>query len=192
MVTGREVWGWSKALGDIQAPAAGDTAPPEFKVSTLIFDALDATKQGRDAVLLRITGSTPFGSSSSWADEQDAARNVIAALTGVPVAEVPDPFDGPPVFPAIALKQFRDSNAPKSACFQALVNSPVQFTKFGGGGVDGGTFELEVTTCASHPIVRDLLGGPPGNGSTVLPVTWAAWMACDFTALPGSVIARTI
>ena len=103
---------------------------------------------------------------------------------------VSNPFATSTDFPAIALKQFRDSASPGLACYQALVNSPVRIKNFAGGGFHASTFELSIETCASHPIAQNFLGLPaPAAGSkTIVPIDWAAWVKFDFDALAGSVI----
>jgi hypothetical protein len=39
--------------------------------------------------------------------------------------------------------------------------------------------------------VRDLLGTTPSPGQTTLAIDFAAWLAFDFTALPGAVVVST-
>jgi hypothetical protein len=191
MATGREVWGWPKALSTITMPSGGATSP-SFVLSTMLFEPFGVNTQGSERPLLAVTGTTPISTNSLWSDVRLALRNIIAALSNVPVAAVPDPLGVHPVVQTVALKQFRDSLMPNLACFQAIVNSPIRVTSFNGAGLHSGTFSLSITTCDSHQIVRDLEGVPPSPGSTILPVRFAAWMAFDFDALPGSVVARSI
>ena len=189
MVTGREVWGWAKALADIDFPAAAAPAP-QFTVKTVIFRELDATKPGGSDALLKLTGDGPLSTVSVWPSLDDAAIEIIGLITGMQPAA--SPFVTSPDFPAIALKQYRDSASPGLACYQAVVNSPVRIKNFGGGGFHSAAFSVEIETCASHPIVEKFLGGtPPTTPSTVVPVEWAAWLKFDFDALPGTVIAKT-
>jgi len=191
MATGREVWGWAKALADIALPAASSSAP-KFDVKTVIFTTLDATKPGADAVLLSVTGDGQLDSTSQWASLQEAAIQVMGKFVGVLPATVTNAFLLTAEFPAIALKQFRDSNSPNLACYQAVTNSPVQIKNFGGGGFHSAKFDVTITTCASHPIAENFLGmAAPAAASTTVPVDWAAWVKFDFDALRGSVIAQT-
>jgi hypothetical protein len=191
MVTGREVWGWSKALATIGFPGPGSAAP-EFDVDTLIFRQFDKTQPGTQETLLRITGDGPLSSATSWAVLSDAVDGVFTMVTGLAQGTFDIPFKMAFDFPAIALKQFRDSSSPGDACFQAVVNSPVHIDNFLGGGLHNAQFELEVATCDSHPIVNQLLGGGAQPNSTTVPITWAAWVNFDFSATAGSVIARTV
>jgi len=192
MVTGREVWGWSKALAAIGFPDLG-SATPTFTVDTVVFRELDATKPGADVTLLTVTGDGVLATFSTWPTLKEAAEAIIDQLTGgfLPPGVV-NPFAAGAEFPAIALKQFRDSVAPDRACYQAVVNSPVHIKNFGGGGLHGANFDLTIETCASHPIAHRFLGLPQPAGSSVdVPIEWAAWVKFDFDAVPGSVIAST-
>jgi hypothetical protein len=189
MVTGREVWGWSKGLADIDFPQPGSAAP-QFDLSTVIFREFDATQPGGKEVLFEIRGNGPLDTLPTWLSLDDAAVDIIAELTGFDPVDVTSPFLLSPDFPAIALKQFRDSSAPALACYQAIVNSPVRITNFRGGGFHSATFELEIATCASHPVVEKFLGGAPSTPSTVVPIEWGAFINFDFDALAGSEIAK--
>lgn len=190
MATGREVWGWSKALGDIDFPAPADPTP-RFALDTVIFRDFDPAKPGGKETLLKLTGTAPLGTGSVWPTLGAAATALITKLIGVAPAPLALPMPGVFDFPAIALKQFRDSNTPEFACYQAIVNSPVRIRNFLGGGLHPGSFKLEVATCDSHPIVDKFLGKAASPGSTVVNCDWGAWVKMDFDALPGSVIAKT-
>ena len=192
MVTGREVWGWSKALGDIGFPADG-SATPTFILDTVIFKEFDASKPGGNARLLTLAGNGPLATASIWKSLEESSEEIIDKLTGgVLPAGVLNPFLTAPDFPAIALKQFRDSAKPSLACYQAIVNSPVHIKNFKGGGLHVSTFDLQIETCASHPIAEKFLGLPaPGGSSTTVTTQWAAWVKFDFDAIAGSVIAET-
>ena len=192
MATGREVWGWSKALGDIDFPVPGSPAPA-FGLDTVIFKEFDATKPGGNARLLTVTGKGPLATLSIWNSLQDSATDIIDKLTGgVLPAGVVNPFLTAPDFPAIALKQFRDSALPNLACYQAVVNSPVRIKNFAGGGFHTSQFDLEIAACASHPIAENFLGLPaPVGNSTTVPVDWAAWVKFDFDAIAGDVIVES-
>ncbi|MEO8509032.1 MAG: hypothetical protein ABI593_15505, partial [Betaproteobacteria bacterium] len=161
--------------------------------STVLFDTFNPLNPGRDGTLLELTGTTALSTASTWTSFNAAAKEIIGRLTGVPATSVPAPFSSTtPKFPSIALKQFRDSQAPDRACYQALVNSPVRLKTFGGGGLHGGNFSLKLTTCDSHPIVSKFLGKTAMAGSTTLPLDWGAWVKFDFDALAGAEIARSV
>jgi hypothetical protein len=68
----------------------------------------------------------------------------------------------------------------------------VRFKNFIGGGFHAGNFTAKFTTCDSHKIVPDLFGFVPNTASVTVPVDFAAWVAFDFEAIAGSVIARVV
>jgi hypothetical protein len=189
LVTAREVWGWPKVMAEIAMPARQAGSAPRFQCSTTIFTKFSVDTEGMNAPLITITGLEPLDlANPAWNDGRLAARNIVARVGGKLFELVADPLGIEPTFPAIALKQFRDSASPALACFQAIVNSPIRFTSFAGGGFHSGRFTAEITTCDSHQIVRDLLGKAPDPGATALPVEFATWLAFDFEAPAGSVV----
>jgi Acetoacetate decarboxylase (ADC) len=192
LVTGREVWGWPKVMAEIAMPGRQATSAPTFQCSTMIFPKFAVDTQGINAPLITVTGPDPLViGNPEWNDGRVAARHIVARVAGKLFELVADPLGLDPISPSIVLKQFRDSNSPKLACFQAIVNSPVRFTGFAGGGFHGPGFTAKITTCDSHQIVQDLLGRAPDPGATALPVEFATWLAFDFDAFAGSVVVQS-
>jgi hypothetical protein len=191
MVTGREVWGWAKAMARIDMTPAGNPAP-SFAARTLIFDKFAATTKGSEQTLIEVTSSASLEMVSAWTTIEDAVGAILGSVSRKTFADLYLDFGPTTSFPAIALKQFRDSAAPKLACFQAIVNSPVRLTRFHGGGFHMGHFQLSVTTCESHQILRDFTGLMPKLPIESMPITFAAWLRFDFEALNGTVIKQSI
>jgi hypothetical protein len=187
MVIGREIWGWPKVIGQIEMPTRnGD--PALYKCSTMLFSTFSTQTQGQIGMLLSVGAEFDIDLTvPQWTDPIEAAQNIIALTNGPEVASRFNPL-GDLRMSAIALKQFRDSAVPAVACFQGVVDSPIQVTRFWGGGVHLGPFDLTITTCASHGIVKDLLGRNPAQQQTTLPILFAAWLKFDFDALPGGLI----
>lgn len=187
MVTGREVWGWPKALGRIEMPAPGAAAAARFGCRTTIFETLSAETEGRpNAPLVTVSGTRPLPRQEvHFPDGRRAVDELLSRLLGEGVAEVIDLLHGSPSADTVVLKQFRDSERQDRACYQSLVSSPVSFSNFGGMGLLEDRFTMEVLTCESHRIVADLTGRAPDAGATQLPVAHALWAAFDFAALPG-------
>jgi Acetoacetate decarboxylase (ADC) len=191
LVTAREVWGWPKVMAEIAMPTRQTASPPTFQCSTMIFPKFAVDTKGINAPLITITRPDPLDvGSPEWIDGCIAARHIVASVAGK-VFDLADPLGLDQIVPAIALKQFRDSNSPTLACFQAIVNAPVRFTRFAGGGFHGDGFKAKITTCDSHQIVQDLLGRKPDDSSTELEVEFATWLAFDFEALAGSVVVKS-
>jgi hypothetical protein len=184
MVIGRETWGWAKVMGDISVPKDNPTNPVNA-VATTYFPTLSNETQGVTAMLYQVTGGGKDAPKSLWASGEEALEAILgSALSGV--AElVTKLFDFDPEVPAVALKQFRNAGDTNDACYQAIVNTPIEVTSFNGGGFLEGSYSLQVTSCESHQIVQDLLGRAPDPGSTTLPVKFAIWSKIDFRTLPG-------
>lgn len=186
MVTGREAWGWPKVTATI-AVASDTPANPEFSCTTTFFRTLAADTMGEHAVLYRIAQErTAPQPAPPWQSAAAAGEGLIANVLGGLAGDLLEALSLEPKVPSVVLKQFRSADAPHLACYQAIVDSPLEVTSFGGGGPLLDTFALDITTCESHSIVSDLLGCAPNPGTTRLPVKFAAWLTFDFQALPGS------
>lgn len=186
MLTGREIWGWSKTLAEIGI-GVNPGANPSLTCSTMTFDTLAPATQGRVRTLYSIAGDTAFVAQSAL-PAQGIAALAQAANAFTAAARRFLGSSGMPNIAAVALKQVRDSRDADSACYQAIVDSPVQVTRLRGGGVLSGNFRLTLNPYASHPIARDLFGQGLGAAPVTLAVQCAAWANFDFDAMPGDVV----
>lgn len=188
MLTGREVWGWSKVSARIAMPWDAGAAP-EFCCSTTMFPTMRPDTRGEFGPLFKVRGGAGLQANAAALGAGDALEGFRAQLAGE-AAEGFAAIQWPWSPAAVALKQVRDSADPALACYQAICDSPLEVTRIGPFGLlDASAFELEITTCESHRIVQDLLGRQPGAGSTVLPIEWAFRCEVDFQAVPGRVLA---
>jgi hypothetical protein len=185
LVSGREIWGWPKAMAQIAVATDAPAAPARFSCRTNIMPIFDPTKPMISAELFSIEGTAPIGSHPGGLA---GLIEFLTALFGDLAALAFAAWSLEPVIPAIALKQFRSSSKVDRACYQAIVNSPCRITKFLGGEALVDTFTLSVTTCESHSIVNDIFGRPPDPGATRLPVRLAGQVAFEMHAEPGDVI----
>jgi hypothetical protein len=187
MLTGREVWGWPKVLGDITiGDMPGANANFACSCSTMTFDRLDPSTQAQVKKLISVTGNTPLTRQSGLRALASVAVGFAAGAMNRAV-----PWVGThrlPMIPAVALKQFRDVQDADGACYQAIVNSPVQITRVQGGGLLTGAFKLHLATCESHQIAQDFFGETPKTDEFVAPVIAGVWAEFDFDALAGDVI----
>ena len=145
LVSGREIWGWPKVLGEIGVPADGPGN--EFFCKTTIFPTLAASTPAENAVLYRVTqasGVTP--AAIPFRDAAEAGRGIAEGLLGSLGADVVQALSIQPRVDCVALKQFREPSAPDLACYQAIVDSPIVLTAFSGGGLLSGSFTVEITT----------------------------------------------
>jgi hypothetical protein len=189
LVPGREIWGWPKSIGTIAVASDAPAAPAHFGITTDVFKVFDPTKRGEQLELISVTGTHPLTPAASSLLSAAAVVESLAAS----LAPDLDPLIAlqlalSPTLPAIATKQFRDSLDPDVNCFRALVNAPCRVTSFYSGHLLNDTFTLNVKTCASHAIVKDLFAIAPGTVSTSIPVVWAAALKFDFLAENGSTI----
>lgn len=191
MVTGREIWGYPKALGQYDPPA--DKRAPHV-LTTRIFETFSPETEGTDAELIRVEPAAG-SSESTWDKLEDAVRSISEALD---LKEARQEFslgdDARLVVdflemaitgkvPIVNLKQFRDSVDGSKACYQAIIDSTIELTKFRGGGPMLGIHRVTIKDCASHRLVDDL--GLPGLS---FDARFAAWVTMDFLANPGPAV----
>jgi len=194
MVTGREVWGYRKSLATINVPdqPAGMTG---FSADTTIFRRFSSDTQGQVATLLRVTPRAQVSATSQWASMEAAVRDLLDKLgaAGYAVAQMGEQalaqVFGEPRLNVINLKQFRDAVDSTRACYQALVESPCRLDRWDGGGLLQGDYDIEIATCDSHQIARDLgLGVPPPNGPLIVQPQLAWWIKMGFSTEPGRIV----
>lgn len=186
MLTGREIWGWPKALGEISV-ATDNPANPVYACKTTYFPTLAATTQGVTDTLFQVTSTPGTGAAAPiWTCAKDAIAGLIGSFLGGLGEDIAKALHFSLAFPSVALKQFREPGSASAACYQAIVDSPIVPTAFTGGGPLFDTFSLQITTCESHQFVPDFFGRPADPGSTTVPIKFAAWIAMDFEAKSGN------
>jgi hypothetical protein len=186
LVTGREVWGWPKAFArigvDTDAPGA------DFSCRTTVFPVFAPTTPAQDVILYRIFKTQESAETQPWESARQAAHGAVRGLLDGMAEDALQLLVLQPQIPCVVLKQFRTSDVPTLCCYQAIVNSPIAVTNFGGGGPLFDSFTAEIATCESHRIVFDLLGTMPTSPTTRLPIKFAARAKIDYAALPGSAV----
>jgi hypothetical protein len=180
LVTGREVWGWNKAIGHITVEPQAQ--PARFACSTTIFSNFGPQTQGSFEELLAITGTRPITTGPADFIE------FLSALFGEAGAEMAKALKIEPVIPAIALRQMRDTAEPTRAIYQAIVNSPCRITKMKGAELLDDRFTLSIRSCDSHRIMQDIFGVEPTEPFSQRPIRLAARVKFDFQAEPGETI----
>ncbi|WP_225225669.1 acetoacetate decarboxylase family protein [Komarekiella delphini-convector] len=200
LVSGREVYGIFKQLGEFQIPSINQK-PDLFTVDTLLFKEFSPETKAKNARLLevnRIGQGDKHQAIKTWDNFEEVIR-AIASLLFDKNGEIVIPSLGLPfnlldylierVVPLVTLKQFRDVENSKKACYQSLVESPMQLQTFHSGqlfGFDnfGDQFELTINNFASQPIVQDLglhKGYSPASESVHIPIKLAFLLNFDFT-----------
>jgi len=207
LVSGREVYGIFKQLGELQIPSI-DQKPDLFTIDTLLFKEFTPETKAKNARLLevrRIAQGDKHQAIKTWETFEEAIR-AIASLLFDNNDEVVIPGLGLPfklldyliekAVPFVSLKQFRDVENSKRACYQALLEASMQLQTFYGGrllGFDnfGDQFELTINNFASQPLVQDMglhKGLAPGSESVRIPVKLSFLLNFDFTLTNGTTV----
>ncbi|MDZ8223240.1 hypothetical protein [Nostoc sp. ChiVER01] len=206
LVSGREVYGFFKQLGTFQIPDLNQE-PDLLTVDTLVFKDFSPTSQSLDARLLevqRISTGAKHQVIKTWDTFEEAIRAIASLLFNNNEIAIPGlqlPFNILEylinrVVPLVTLKQIRDVENSKKACYQALIESPMQLQTFYGGklfGFDsfGDQFQLKINNFANQPIVQDLglgKGYPAGSESVNIPIKLGFVLHFDFTLKDGKAV----
>jgi hypothetical protein len=205
LVSGREIYGIFKEIGTFNIPSNIDQQPELLSVDTLVFKEFSPKTQAVDARLLevrRIGVGEDHQSIKTWESFDEAIRDLAELILGqdkkvlIPGLELPFylvDYLIKKIVPVVTLKQFRDVENSRRACYQALTESPMQLTTFHGGRIFGwekfgDQFELKINKFASQPIVQDLglhKGYAPGSDSAKIPVKLSFFLHFDFTLQNG-------
>ena len=184
MTMGREVWGYIKSAGVLHLPY--DPQPsPDYVVNTTTLKIFAADTIGKDVDILRLR--RPINPPAPRAEKWSALSGLLGAL--VPETVLTNIVVGQS-FSVVNLKQFRDIADSKLACYQALVEAPMEINNhFSAGLLDTTGYELDIFTCDSHQIVNQLgLADAPGPDQTTVKVGQGVWVKMDFTANHGRVL----
>ncbi len=184
IASGREVYGFPKTWGQFEKPASIQN--PEFGVDVWGFEDFDPQAAGKVQRLLETRKSdaardTPPETWTNW----DAARSALIRLLfkdwqpeaagdgGIQWSEMLEKT------PLVFLKQFRDAADSRKACYQAIVEAPVQLTAFHDGGFIDDTYTVACQPLASHPLAETLGLNVDSSGATQALATF--WLRVDFT-----------
>lgn len=190
MCTGRESWGYAKAVADIAIPPAPAKADA-WSVRTMVFPEFTPDTQGTRELLLDLRRTdAPSDHPSIWTEVAEFGDWLLGQAThGVRDLELAadvlaDWSRG--AMPVVNLKQFRDAADGTRACYQALVTSPIAVKALRGGGLLTGDYALRILPCASHPMVEQF--GLQTNADGTIPVLGGAYVEWDFDAIAGEVL----
>ena len=184
IASGREVYGFPKTWGQFGKPAS--IQDPEFTVDAWGFTEFDSQAEGTVQRLLETHKSdtaqdTPPDTWTSW----DAARSAIIRQVFKDWQPQAGNGGGTQWFemlekmPVLFLKQFRDAVDSRRACYQAIVEAPVQLTTFHSGGSIDSAYILTCQSLASHPLPEILGLDVVSSGAMQALATF--WLHVDFT-----------
>jgi len=179
IATGREAFGFNKQAAQFQKPERIEN--PEFTADTLGFKQFHPEAIAQKERLLELRAASRDVSQTKRSDfasvknkiAGELLRNVRADLGGG-VVEFAARFVNDHV-PLVFLKQFRDAQNTRKACYQKLIEASLNIEAFYEGGVFLEAYTLSVAALASHPIAQNL-GLAAEQKSTL-----GAWLKADFT-----------
>ena len=180
MVSGREVYGFPKALGWFDI-TRGPAAPNALSLETMVVRRYGKDSPRERATLLRAQLQQP-GSSHITCDLSELFESVTRTVkldfslfmdAGL-AAQLMSALLRRDV-PMLFLKEFRSGEHPTQACFLRVQQVDARVTKLHDARIYfGHQFEVGVLDTDSHPIRRDL-GLPAG----AVPVALSFWVGFD-------------
>jgi hypothetical protein len=178
IATGREVYGFNKQAASFRK--APNIQAPQFSVDVLGFQHFGPEAIAQQERLVEVFSPSPQTLQSQWVDWGTAK----SAIAGMLLPQVRDDLgEGLVAFaaqaalqniPVVFLKQLRHAANPQKACYQALIEAPLQLKTFQGGGLFSQPHEMNLRPLESHPLVQKL--GMKEQQATGLGV----WLKVDF------------
>ncbi|PKN93848.1 MAG: hypothetical protein CVU44_08520 [Chloroflexi bacterium HGW-Chloroflexi-6] len=179
IATGREVYGFNKQAASFKK--VQDIQSPHFSAEVLGFEHFAPDAIARKERLLEVSSAAGQASLGQWNDWETAKSNLSDML----LPEVRSDLDDEIIafaaqaalgnIPLVFLKQFRDATQPQKACYQAIVEAPLQIQTFHGGGFFSQPGEMSLHPLESHPLAQRL--GVQENQTSSM----GAWLKVDFT-----------
>jgi hypothetical protein len=166
MVTGREIWGFRKTMGETGMPVnPGD--PAHYWTKTTLFQQFGSNSHGEWATVLELDGASATGSQRSSLAE--VTRGIIRTLESDVSLDglglLLSFLAGGGALRLVNLKQLRAVESSNLAQYQALVEIDPQLDQLISASVLLGDYRAKVTQCASHHVVSDLgLVNPDAQG----------------------------
>jgi uncharacterized protein with NAD-binding domain and iron-sulfur cluster len=191
IVGGRSVFGFPKQLGEMGMPI-DDNDPAKFSLKTIVLSTVPSTAKMDSLLEITRTDAPTRGALTSsfggWAQLLERLGPVFEKLLRV---------DGPlrswpaiagllthPGLPMVFLKQFPDASSGSNACYQAIIEAPVDIVEgLHVGGPLEGRYEVVIRTHESHRIVETLglaTVAQRAGGSVLNPLLggWGKLRAC--------------
>src|SRR4030095_2388784 len=178
IATGREIFGFNKLGAQFQKPR--QIQNPEFTTDVLGFKQFGADFIAQRERLLELSASSsPDPTRSS---DLDSIKNGMAAELfknmrtnlGGGLVDFAARFINDHI-PLVFLKQFRDAQNTRKACYQRLIEAPLKVETFFEGGIFLKPYMLNIASLASHPLAQNL-----GLKGAEQRSTLGVWMRVDF------------
>lgn len=199
MVTGRDVWGYNKTLGQTTMPLRPDD-PGVFACRTLVFDTFAAQTKAEVKTLIEVTrtdAASRGALTTSWTEGAGLLRAIADHLG--PWSLLEDLGFAVDLLglllerdiPVINLKQMRDTRFTDRAVHQELVEAVLQVPAFSGAGLLSGTHAVKFRRCDSHRIVDQFgfqASDSTGGEYVTVPSKLACWAQLAFNADVGRTV----
>lgn len=158
IATGREVYGYPKALGQIEMPPT-PRDELNFRLTTEAIAHFSSEAMAKPETLIEVR---PIGAAkapeTTWQKWQHVAAHFAARLVEQAAQDTLEFVTHElfqPQVEMVFLKQFRDAASGEKACYQAIVEGAASVTDFA-GGAPLGEFEVQLHALDSHPIGAEL------------------------------------
>lgn len=192
LMSGREVFGFHKALGQFTLPQSQKA--DFFATDTMVVDHFSPQSKATWDRLFEIRcidSGVDHPYVQHWHTVSQAASRIgqlLAGQRGILGTTLKQMMHLLKVFnfdtsAIVFLKQFRDVSHASLACYQAIIETPIKFSTFRGGGILQGQYELILNHFDSHPIAQEL-GLDVGRQDVIE----AFWFDFDFIVEPGTEI----
>ena len=161
VASGREIYGFPKGLATVHSVATSGQLDL-LTVDTLAVERFSPTAKAavQRFVTLRKTGPGPGAATRAWRSAGETLSEVSSLLSSAwPGAGLASQFSDlvrNKRYPLVFLKQFRDVADSSQACYQSVVEAPVNIGAFRSAGLLAGDYRLEIENLASHPVVEEL------------------------------------
>ena len=158
IAAGREVYGYPKALGQIEMPLSPQD-DLSFRLTTEAIPHFASGAIGQPATLIEVTPTIrPQSPQTPWQRWEHAAQHLVEHVAGDGVDAMME-FIAKEIFrpqvQMVFLKQFRDAANGARACYQAIVEGAGSITEFK-GGLPLGEFDVLINPLDSHPVCGEL------------------------------------
>jgi hypothetical protein len=186
-ISGREIYGYPKGLGEPRVPTSPDDAGP-FWLKTVLMREYDAGREFKNEELWRIERDSARVAGEIWRDAGGALENLFHTFFGEAERRLPEVRlsslvnqlrEAPGAMPMVFLKQFRDACSDSKACYQAIVENLSTVTKFDGMGLMPGTYRFRTIPTESIGLIEAL------GLQQEMNVIFAFWSKFDMVVGPG-------
>jgi hypothetical protein len=177
IATGREVFGFNKQLARIEKPERSQK--PEFTADVFGFKEFGADKiaQWERLIQVRRFASPPQSQPGNLHAVQSTLVDDLLSRARIgmdrTLVRFVSRFLNDPI-PLVFLKQFRDAQDSRKACYQQIIEARMTVETFLEGGIFLKPYMLNLEPLASHPLAQNL-GLEVSQGSKV-----GVWMKVDF------------